>query len=458
MPTGKAVKWFLLALGFLQASTFCRAATIQVTPIDNAEQALVTVAGPFEFADIEQFRTKTSMLSKAVVMFGSPGGNLLAGIEIGTQIRLKGFASLVPEGSSCASACALAWLGGTKRFMGPDAHVGFHAAFVVIDGVSKETSVGNARVGAYLNRIGLPDRAVDYITSAAPNNMSWLTLTDASNLGIDVELFQPNPTPVPTTSPPITPPNESVASPSPNGRYEVTNCGAIVDAKTGLVWVIGPARNISFPQAENWARQYRSCPGGWRLPTLRQLDALYDRSQTAGIGYFTHGKRWPAHIDPIFSKIGEGSWAWAGDIVGDGTSVQEAFAYNFNQGTQTIILKNGFEGTIRVMAVSTAVAGPAAAVRRFYEALETANGEEAAKSILPEKRMGPFSPEAMTTYYGSLSKPLRLLAIDSNGNRTLVQYQFRSRTRGQCDGQAEVWTVEWQGTTYIEKIKALKGC
>jgi peptidoglycan hydrolase-like protein with peptidoglycan-binding domain len=165
------------------------AATIEVTPIGSGDLSLVTVQGEFEYGDIELFRTKTSMLSKAVVLLGSDGGNLAAGIEIGKMIRLKGYLSFVPDGVRCASACALAWLGGSKRLMGRTALIGFHAAYAPKDGVNVETSVGNALVGAYLNTIGLPDRAVAYITVAAPNEITWLNLSDAAQIGVDVELF-----------------------------------------------------------------------------------------------------------------------------------------------------------------------------------------------------------------------------------------------------------------------------
>jgi hypothetical protein len=187
----------------LSGAFAANAATINVAPIDSSEMALVTIEGP---GDIEQFQTKTSNLTKAIVMFGSDGGNLEAGIQIGKAIRLKGFLSLVPDGVRCASACGLAWLGGVKRLMGPSALVGFHAAYFVKDGEASETSAGNALVGAYLNTTGLPDRAVIYITQAAPDNMTWLTLADAKSEGIDVELFTPpdskgatnNPQPVKT--------------------------------------------------------------------------------------------------------------------------------------------------------------------------------------------------------------------------------------------------------------------
>jgi hypothetical protein len=79
------------------------------------------------------------------------GGSLIAGLQIGETIRLKNFSTLVPEGAQCASSCALAWLGGTRRLMGSLAQVGFHAAY---DGQTHQvTSSGNALVGAYLNKM-----------------------------------------------------------------------------------------------------------------------------------------------------------------------------------------------------------------------------------------------------------------------------------------------------------------
>ena len=44
-------------------------------------------------------------------------------------------------------------------------------------------------VGAYLNSLGLPTRAVMYMTFAAPASMQWLTVDDAEKIGIDVKLL-----------------------------------------------------------------------------------------------------------------------------------------------------------------------------------------------------------------------------------------------------------------------------
>jgi hypothetical protein len=108
-----------------------QAATITVTPLANSDTALVTVEGEFVLEDIQAFRQRIMSQPKALIAFQSDGGSVIAGIEIGKIIRLRNFATLVPDNLRCASACALAWLGGAVRFMGPEAQIGFHAAYVV---------------------------------------------------------------------------------------------------------------------------------------------------------------------------------------------------------------------------------------------------------------------------------------------------------------------------------------
>ena len=167
------------------------AAKISVIP-QSSEQALVMVQGDLIPSDAKQFKEATSFFSKAIVSFQSDGGSALAGIEIGQLIRLKNYTTVVPDGARCASACAIAWLGGGKRFMAPKAQIGFHAAYVYREGQAAETGVGNALVGAYLNKIGLPDRAIVYITQSPPKEMTWLSISDAQQKGIDVTIFAPS--------------------------------------------------------------------------------------------------------------------------------------------------------------------------------------------------------------------------------------------------------------------------
>ena len=166
------------------------AAEIRVVAGINNQSSVVFVSGAFLMDDNKRFIQQTISLDKAIIVFNSLGGNLFAGIEIGKAIRLKDFSTYVSHESYCASACALAWLGGTKRFMSRNSRVGFHAAYKEISGVASESGMGNALVGAYLNSLGLPTRAVAYITAAAPDSMQWLTQSDAIAVGIDATLYE----------------------------------------------------------------------------------------------------------------------------------------------------------------------------------------------------------------------------------------------------------------------------
>jgi hypothetical protein len=169
-------------------ATYAHAGTIEVSPFAGGESGIVTLTGRFDLIDSQTFRTKTASLSKAIIVFSSDGGNLDAGIKIGEAARLKGFVTMVPAGARCASACALAWLGGTRRLMGTGAHIGFHSAADVSTGALSGT--GDALIGAYLNKIGLPERAILYITEKAPSDIQWLTISDAAQIGLDVQAYQ----------------------------------------------------------------------------------------------------------------------------------------------------------------------------------------------------------------------------------------------------------------------------
>jgi hypothetical protein len=164
-----------------------KAADIDAKTLDNGS-TLVVVEGEFETDDIETFRSKVAALpsSKVMVALRSDGGSLVAGIRIGSLIREKKFATLVPDAASCASACALAWLGGVRRYVGQGSSVGFHSAYVVKSEGPAESGYGNAILGAYLNQLGLSEKAILYVTQAGPSSMQWMSLEGAAEHGIAV--------------------------------------------------------------------------------------------------------------------------------------------------------------------------------------------------------------------------------------------------------------------------------
>lgn len=159
------------------------AAEIEVAHVES--YTFVTISGELVLEDGEKFARAVRSLPGAIIVLNSPGGNLFAGLRIGALAHQRGFATLVPEGATCASACAIAWVGGRKRFLAKHSLLGFHAAYKVKNGDAVESGAGNAILGAYLNQLGLSFAAIYAITHAGPENMTWLDANEAKAIGID---------------------------------------------------------------------------------------------------------------------------------------------------------------------------------------------------------------------------------------------------------------------------------
>jgi hypothetical protein len=219
--------WRLILFSLLVAATTAQAATVDVVSLGPNKPSLVTVSGTFDLNDKDVFLRKIGSLSSAIVAFDSDGGSLVAGLQIGEIIRMKNFTTVVLDQTRCASSCALAWLGGTKRFMGSTAQIGFHAAY---NGETHQvTSTGNALVGAYLNKIALPSDAVVYITTASPDSITWLSKSDAEKLGIEVSFFETPSSPQKSQAT-----NSRVEGSGETGGYlvQVSSQRSEIDAKT----------------------------------------------------------------------------------------------------------------------------------------------------------------------------------------------------------------------------------
>jgi len=156
----------LIAIFLFAATASANAATIEKEPPGPGQPEIILVYGKLTMEDVERFRAVASNTPKAIVVLAGPGGVVAAGTQIGEIIRMRGYQTVVFGGHYCASACALAWLGGAARYMEPSAKIGFHAAQDIRSG--EVSGFGNALVGAYLNRLGLPEEAIFYITAAGP--------------------------------------------------------------------------------------------------------------------------------------------------------------------------------------------------------------------------------------------------------------------------------------------------
>ena len=84
------------------------------------------------FADLTPCIDRESGLEHSTLVFlDSSGGLMTDGIALGRMFRQEGVQAAITKGQTCASACALAFLGGIDRVMHKDdARLVFHAPYV----------------------------------------------------------------------------------------------------------------------------------------------------------------------------------------------------------------------------------------------------------------------------------------------------------------------------------------
>jgi hypothetical protein len=180
--------WTLALSAMLMGFDVARAAEITHRSLSSGLE-VISIDGDIKAGDDTVFGRLAVEFEKAIVVLSSDGGSLPPAIQIGKAIHLRGFGTYVPEKSRCTSACALIWVAGARRILSATSRIGFHAAYREIEGRQEETGVGNAIVGRYLTLLNLSEKAIIFVTSASPTEISWINPRDSSVADITFELL-----------------------------------------------------------------------------------------------------------------------------------------------------------------------------------------------------------------------------------------------------------------------------
>lgn len=176
---------WLTGLGMLMASSMSDAAQIKQFELPGPI-TIVDIRGEIVAGDAKRFIEAVGSSTRVSTILRSDGGLLDEALQIGAEIRLRNFATMVPPDSDCHSACALIWVAGARRYMAQTSRIGFHAAYRTRNGQNQESGAGNADVGSFLTHLGLRREAIRYFTSAGPGELSFLTTDKARQLGIEI--------------------------------------------------------------------------------------------------------------------------------------------------------------------------------------------------------------------------------------------------------------------------------
>lgn len=92
---------------------------------------------------------------------------------------------------------------------------------------------------------------------------------------------------------------------STDKRYRVSPKGIILDSRTGEQWFVGPDVDTDWNKANAWVKRLDVDGSVWRMPTIGELENIYETEKTIEEDKHKHSLR----LDPVF-KI-TGTWVWA---------------------------------------------------------------------------------------------------------------------------------------------------
>lgn len=158
----------------------------------------IMASGEIKYNDVEKLNHYLSRLPRKkhiAIYFDSPGGNLYGGIQLGKYFRQNKIKTVIQGYKTCASACALAFLGGTdykgNKWMSSTTKslLGFHS-FSSADGSryadrdqTQKTVAEILRYGQYVNA---PMEIFIKNFSTPSDKMYWFSMQEELSLGIKV--------------------------------------------------------------------------------------------------------------------------------------------------------------------------------------------------------------------------------------------------------------------------------
>ncbi|MBA5775872.1 hypothetical protein H2509_01890 [Stappia sp. F7233] len=170
--------------------------------------SFIEVSGQFETSDdISQLRYLAISSAARVVVFDSPGGNVLKAMELGRLVRSLGLVTVQIRNFDCASACALAFMGGVQRVAEPGS-IGMHKAsfsgelsFTAHEAVAAVQQM-TALIIAYMIEMGVDPGLLQVALQYESSDMRYLSAsemeqfrltTDADNVASAPATIAPTP-------------------------------------------------------------------------------------------------------------------------------------------------------------------------------------------------------------------------------------------------------------------------
>jgi hypothetical protein len=195
----------------------------------------ISAQGEIHPGDLRQFRQVLAAVPAgerlAGVLVDSPGGNLIEGEKLATQIHDSGLPVIITSASQCASACFLMLAASPRRVAGVNALVGVHSAS--IEGrETTDTMAMTLLMQRVAGDYGVPPAIIGKIARTTPGRIEWLTHDDLAAMDVKIvddatNAGAPAPAPpavAPSWQPALRPP---MVKPAPQVSAEAEFQGAL---------------------------------------------------------------------------------------------------------------------------------------------------------------------------------------------------------------------------------------
>lgn len=219
-PPGNLAR-YVLTIVFLTVLHCEEAGAARVTSagtfeVDNITHEKLVVSGPIESGDTGRLQRAAAKGlengSSLIVSFNSAGGDYREGLKLAEYFLANDIATVVEDGATCLSACAIAFLGGARiweegitfaaRSISPRARLGFHAPFLNVERRSPtDDEIGRAydkavktitdfiRISERLNIT--PGAAADMMTPQREQLFYINTMRDALHVDLEIQGVDP---------------------------------------------------------------------------------------------------------------------------------------------------------------------------------------------------------------------------------------------------------------------------
>ncbi len=188
-----------IALAVLAIGSGSACARLTYSPEQtHAGDHFLLISGEIETTDdLSQFVSAVQASGAKGVLFNSPGGNPYKAMELGRLIRSKQLATVQHRSFECASACSLAFMGGSPRFAQPGS-IGVHrssfsekSTLSVADAVSVVQQM-TADLIAYMTEMGVDPALLQLALSYDSDDIRYLSGSEMERFHLTTTGIQPS--------------------------------------------------------------------------------------------------------------------------------------------------------------------------------------------------------------------------------------------------------------------------